>query len=380
MINIFQPTLGKEELDAIRCVFASNWIGKGERVLNFKRLFAESKKTGVEHFVSTNSCTEGLFLAGELFSFGRKDEIIVPTISFNAVGNAVLAYGARLVLCDVDPRTLNATAALIQKKVTPRTKAVILNHYGGVPCDMDPILRLCKKHNILVIEDAACAVHSFYKGRAAGTLGDMGVWSFDAMKIICTGDGGMIHFRDPQKTMEAREHLYMGLPNRQKSGIDSSSAGAASWWEFEVTRPGRRAIMNNIAGAIGEVQIKKLPRFLKRRKEINDFYNKELAHLSWLTLPPKLAPNVTSSYYFYWIQLEHRNELARFLLDRGIYTTYRYWPLHRVQFFASSKQKLPNADFAADRTLNIPIHQSLNDRDVRVIVRSIREFGESRGL
>ncbi len=380
MINIFQPCLGEEELTVLREVFASNWIGKGKYVSDFERQFADSLGVKTEHFTSTNSCTEGIFLAGDLFKFGPGDEIIVPSVSFIAVGNSIVARGAKLVLCDVDPRTLNATAALIEQKITPHTKAVFLNHYGGVSCDMDPILELCKSKKILVIEDAACAVRSFYKGHAVGTMGDMGLWSFDAMKIVCTGDGGMIYLKDTDCVIEAKEQLYMGLPNRQTSGIDSSSSGASTWWEFEINRPGRRAIMNNVSGAIGTVQMKKLPEFLKRRKEINDFYDKELGGLSWLSLPPQLPADCISSYYFYWVQLDRRNELARFLLDKDIYSSYRYWPLHRIKYFTPWSAKLPNADSACERTLNIPVHQALSDSDINKITDAIKEFGHSKGL
>ncbi|MEX2033179.1 MAG: DegT/DnrJ/EryC1/StrS family aminotransferase [Candidatus Colwellbacteria bacterium] len=375
MINIFQPSLGEEELKAVREVFASNWIGKGDKVLEFERRFAESQRIDPKHFLTTTCCTEGLFLAGRLFKWKPGDEIIAPTVSFNAVGSAVMYYGAKLVLCDVDPRTLNTNSGFIKEKITPRTKAVILNHYGGVPCDMDPILKLCRSRNIVVIEDSACAVHSFYKGRAAGTLGDMGVWSFDAMKVVCTGDGGMIYLKDPKRVVEAKEWLYMGLPNKQKSGMDSSTSGASAWWEFEVNRPGRRAIMNNIAGSIGVVQMKKLPKFLKRRKAIHEMYNKGLSKLSWLQLPPPLNPDTTVSHYFYWVQLEKRDELARFMLDRGIYTTYRYWPLHKVKFF-NSKTDLINADLASRRTLNIPLHHGLTDREVQRVIAAIKDFGK----
>jgi len=176
MINVFQPALGEEELIRIKEVFQSNWIGKGQHVLDFEKSFALSLKADPQHFTSTTCCTEGLFLSTELFGLGKGDEVIVPTISFVAVGSAVVACGAKLVLCDVDPRSLNVRVSDIAAKITPKTKAVYITHYGGVPCDMDPILELCTKKGIIVIEDAACAVQSFYKGKACGTLGDMGVW------------------------------------------------------------------------------------------------------------------------------------------------------------------------------------------------------------
>ena len=304
--------------------------------------------------------------------------MIVPSCSFVAVGSAVLACGANLVFCDVDPRTMNVRAEDIEAALSPRTRAVYVTHYGGVPCDMDPILALCGPRGITVIEDAACAVRSFYRGRACGTLADMGIWSFDAMKTICTGDGGMLYLRTPDLVEEARESLYLGLPNKQKSGMDSSANGAANWWEYQVNRPGRRAIMNNIAGAIGLAQMGKLPGFLARRRAIHERYCAELTGLGWLTQPPPIPADCESSYYFYWIELEKRDALARHLLDNGVYTTFRYWPLHKVDYFRQratiARTGLAGADRASGHALNIPLHQSLTDDDVSRIIDLIRRF------
>lgn len=374
MINIFQPALGEKELQAVAEVFRSNWIGKGNATLEFEKAFAAALKEDSEHFTSTTCCTEGLFLATQLFNIGAGDDVIVPSISFVAVGSAVIASGARLVLCDVDSHTLNVTAEHIAAHITPATKAVYVTHYGGVPCEMGPIIDLCRTHGIVMVEDSACSVRSFYHGRACGTLGDMGTWSFDAMKTICTGDGGMLWFRSEEVAVVAKEMLYLGLPNRQKSGMDSSSTGTASWWEYQIERPGRRAIMNNISGAIGLVQMTKLDGFLTRRREIHERYMSELSGIDWLQLPPAIPDYCVSSYYFFWIQLEKRDELAKYLLDKGVYTTFRYWPLHKVDFFNQRDAVLPNSDYAATHTLNLPLHQSLSDEDVTQVIQLIRSF------
>ena len=372
MINIFQPCLGQEELDRIRAVFKSNWIGKGNEVSGFERQFAALLNTPPEHFTSTTCATEGLFLAPELFGLWNYD-VIVPTVSFVAVGNAVLAAEANLILCDVDPHTLNVRAEDIRKKLTASTKAVYVTHYGGVPCNMDPILALCRQRDIIIIEDAACAPGACYKGRACGTMGDMGVWSFDAMKILVTGDGGMIYLKDPDRIERAKESLYLGLPGKSKSGIDST--GNDRWWEFDVNRPGRRAIMNDIAGAIGLAQLAKLPAFINKRRAIEARYRDGLKDVAWLTLCPNVPESCTSSYYMFWVQTEHRDKLARHLLQHGIYTTFRYWPLHRIDFFEDDDpHAFPNADYAAARTLNLPIHQSLKEEDVTKVIETIKSF------
>lgn len=174
MINVFQPSLGEEELARIQEVFTSNWLGKGRLTEEFETGFAVHLGVPRQGVLSTNCCSEGLFASMHLFGIGPGDEVILPTVSFVGAGNAVCASGAKLVLCDVDPRTLNLTAQDLEEKITPRTKAVMPLHYGGVPCDMDAILETARKHGLAVIEDSACSVASTYKGRACGTLGGYG--------------------------------------------------------------------------------------------------------------------------------------------------------------------------------------------------------------
>ena len=375
MINIFQPSLGKEEIDEIKKVFKSNWLGKGEYVKTFEENFAKSLNESRNHFLSTTSCTEGIMLSGDLFDFNVNDEIIVPTISFPSIGSAIIYKNAKIVFCDVDKRSLNVTAQNIEEKITSKTKAVFITHYGGVPCDMDPILKLCNRNNIIIIEDSACSVRSFYKDKACGTIGDMGIWSFDAMKTLSTGDGGMIYLKSEDLKIIAEESLYLGLPSKQKSGIDSSTSNT-NWWEFEMNRPGRRAIMNNITAAIGNIQLKKLNGFLGRREKIFNLYQTSFSNLDWLRTPPEISENCRSSFYFYWVQTERRDDLARYLLKNDVYSTFRYWPLNKVELFKDyvDKTKLSNTDYISAQTLNIPIHHSLSDSDVSKIIDLIIRF------
>ena len=373
MINIFQPSLGNEELKEIEEVFKSNWIGRGNKVKEFEKLFAENLNEPAEKFYALSCCTEGLFLAAKIFNFKPGDEVIVPSVSFIAAGSAVVNSGADLVICDVDKYSLNATEKTIRDKITPNTKAIILNHYGGHPCDMDPIMKLAKKNKIFVIEDSACAIQSFYKGKACGTIGDMGIWSFDAMKSLVTGDGGMIYLKSEELLKIVQEECYLGLPARETSGIDKSNDNKSIWWDVKINRPGRRTIMNNISGAIGIAQMKKLDGFQKRRKEIYEKYNNSFSNIECINIPPKLPSDSTNSYYFYWIQLEKRDELANFLKENNIYSTYRYWPLNDVDYFEIN-ETLQNTDYAKRSTLNIPLHPSLTDNDVEKIITTIQDF------
>ena len=206
----------------------------------------------------------------------------------------------------------------------------------------------------------------------------LAIWvcGLDAMKTLSTADGGMMYIRDLDLRVAAEEQLYLGLPVKQKSGIDSSTEGNASWWEFEMNRPGRRAVMNNVTGAIGCVQLKKLSSFISRREVIYSKYENELNKLDWITVPSKAEFENVSSYYFFWIQTEYRDELAKYLLDNGVYTTFRYWPLHKVELFKEYglNNSYPNTDYIATHTLNLPLHQSLSNEDVSRIIKLITDF------
>lgn len=371
MINVYQPTLGKEELARLEKVFASNWIGKGKLVAEFEEKYAAHLGSTRDRVLSTNCCSEGLFSSMHLCDIHPGDEVIVPTISFVGAGNAVCANGSKLVLCDVDKRTLNARAEDIEKCITPKTKAILLLHFGGIPCEMDEIMELANAHGIKVIEDCAAGVCSTYKGRALGTIGDMGMWSFDAMKILVCGDGAMLHFRDPELREKADKWLYFGLET--KSGYENSVA--QKWWEFDISCFGHRAIMNDMTAGVALEQLAKLPMYMEKRAAVHEFYNEQFSQFGWLDLPLPIPADCKTSYYFYHIQLKNgkRDQLAGFLRQNGIYTTYRYFPLHRVPGYGVSGN-FPNADYATDNTLCMPMHQSLSDDDLAYILEKMKEF------
>lgn len=369
-INVFQPALREEELGAVAGVFESNWIGRGKKAEEFEAAFAQHLGVNPDRLLSTTSCTDSLFLAIDMLGIGKKDAVIMPTVHFVGAANAVVASGAKPIFCDVDPRTLNPTVdhlreAYLSRHRIDRVRAIILLHYGGVPCDMEGILRFAREHGLYIIEDSACSVASRYGDRACGTIGDIGVWSFDAMKLLSTGDGGMMYFSDQHFRQLAKSYAYLGQTDQ--SGMSSTSQ--EEWWHVNVRFPGRRMLMNDINAAIGIEQLKKLTGFVARRLEIAHIYT-ELLRDTELLLPPE------SSTYFYWIQFKDRwarNRAAHHLRENGIYTTFRYYPLHMVTMFASWNQKLPGAEQAAETTLLLPFHHSLSDTDVFKVAVTLME-------
>ena len=373
MINIFQPCLDESDVNSIQDVIKTNWIGKGKKVKEFEEKFSKLQNADPELFLSTTSCTEAIFLATQIFNFGEGDEIIVPSISFPSIGSAILESKATIVFCDVNTDTLNVEAKNIANLINDNTKAIFITHYGGIPVDVDEIKKVFNKQDIKIIEDSACAIHSTYKGKACGTLGDMGFWSFDAMKTLTTGDGGMMFFKDKNDKNTASEMLYLGLPQDEKTGLDKSGNNKP-WWEYELVRPGRRAIMNDITAAIGVNQIEKVPGYISRRNEIHGLYQSGLKNIEGLILPSEIDSHSKSSYYFYTIKTSYRDELAKFLLEHDIYSTFRYWPLHKMKLFNSFNSVLPATEQLSRTALNIPLHQSLSDDEVNYIIKTIRQF------
>jgi aminotransferase len=364
-IDVFRPSCGAEELAAVAATFDSGWLGRGAKVAEFEAAWAAHIGVDPAHVVSVNSATEGLFQVCQGLGLLNGDEVIIPSIHFIGADHAIGDNG-RPVYCDVDPHTLNPTLEHIAAAYHPgKTKALIILHYGGVAQELDTIRNWCDAHDIVMIEDAACAQATKYQGQAAGTFGHFGVWSFDAMKVMTCGDGGMIYCEDAGAARRLRRRIYLGL--NEQSGLSSDQD---RWWEYTVNLPARRSIMNDIAASIGLEQLKKLPDFVERRRQIVEQYETELIRVN---IPFNVQRNQIQPYYFYWIQPHgrRRDELAKHLRSHNVYTTFRYYPLHRV---FQTGQHLPGADYAADNTLLLPLHQGLTDGDVQFVCDKVKEF------
>jgi dTDP-4-amino-4,6-dideoxygalactose transaminase len=370
MINLFQPNAGDAEVAAVSEAFVSNWLGAGSRAREFERAFGAYVDRPAEEMLSVTSCTEGLFQAMAALRLGPGDDVVLPTISFIGAAHAVRSTGARVVLCDVDPLTLNPTVEDIASALTPGTRAVITLHYGGGAGAAAAIAELARRRSLFLVEDAACGLGTFVEGQACGTLGDIGVWSFDSMKAMTTGDGGMVWCQDKEIGDRIRASVRLGVGS---SGFGRRT-DSARWWEIEPEGVGRRSAMNDVAAAIGLVQLGRLPDFLRRRAQIAATYDARLRDLPWLKLPEPQANETART--FYWVQTApaNRDRLAGHMLERGVYTSFRYWPLHRTRMYASADGAFPQADTAADSTLMLPLHQGLSGSDVEQVLEAIDAF------
>lgn len=371
MINVFQPTLGDEELSAVAHVFKSNWLWAGKKVDEFKKKFAFKIGVDENHLITLSSCTDGLFLAFQLYLPRR---VVMPSIHFVGAANAAYEVGCEVDFCDVSPVTLNPSISNIRRKHKQHTDAVCLLHYGGRPCDdIVEIADYCRDNRIALIEDSACSLDSYLNGKACGTFGDIGLWSFDAMKLLSCGDGGIMYIRDKAMLEKAKKLTFFGMTS--KSGLGASESKQSRWWEFEVDDVyGRYSSMTDIDAAIMLKQLEFLPYFKKQRAMVDMIYRRCLSGIPELKLCPMIQPSCVHSYYFFWVQTDRRDDLAVFLKENGIYTTFRYHPLHKVEAYHHGWRKLPGAEKAADTTLLLPIHAALSIDEVTYICEKVREF------
>jgi aminotransferase len=371
-IRLFHPDVGEEELAALAGVIGTAWLGRGPQSQRFEREFAAHLGVSSDQLLSVNSATDGLFYIAEALQLRAEDEIIVPSISFVGAVQAAAHSGARVVLCDTCPRSLNVRLEDVERVRTTRSKALMLLHFGGVACDMDAIVPWCKANGITLIEDTACAPATRWRGRATGSFGSFAAWSFDSMKIMTAGEGGLVYASDP----EARA----AMARRADMGMSSTSGHAATaaerWWEFDVLGPGRRSVMGDMAASVARVQLRRLPALIERRHEVDSAYRTALGDVDWLTMPLPVDSRCKSSYYFFAVQCaqERRDRLARYLRELGVYTSFRYYPLHRTHYFGACAAGFPGANRAADTTLCLPLHTRLSDTDVAYIVDAIRKF------
>jgi len=311
-------------------------------------------------------------MAIKLLNLPKGSEVILPSFTWIACANAIVLNELIPVFCDVDPWTCNVTVDHIKAVVGPKTSAVMVVHYGGKPVDIDPIRQL----GFPIIEDAAHAIDSFYKGKHCGTLGDTAIFSFDAVKNLTTGEGGGVICQNPDLYQRARKLRYCGIG---KSGFQAS-ASKTRWWEYEISEFFPKMLNTDMAAYIGTEQLKKLPSFQKHRKAIWDRYNRAFSE-DWggeITIPAQPESHEQHSYFTYWIRLPNgrRDALAKYLYDRGIYTSLRFHPLHLNPIY-QSKASLPFCEELNETMLNLPLHHRLSDEDVGKVIQGIKDYLES---
>lgn len=367
MIPVIRPLLGPEEAAAAAEAISSGWIAQGPRVAEFEAAFAAA--TGTGHAVAVSSCTAALHLAMIAAGVGHGDEVIAPSMSFIATANAARYVGARVVFADVDPDTLNITPETVAPLLTERTRAVILVDQAGVPGDLNAMRKLCDPRGIVVVEDAACAAGTTYRGRPAGAGAALATFSFHPRKLLTTGEGGMITTPSPDAAARLRR--------LREHGMSVSAAARHAERQVVIERYdelGYNYRMTDIQAAIGLVQLGRLPLIVERRRELAQRYQRLLGQIPGLRTiadPEYGAANFQS----FWVALPpdfpvSRNDLLQMLADAGISARRGIMAAHMEPAYADPvhETRLPVTEQLTASTLILPLfHELTADEQDRVV-------------
>lgn len=366
MIPVCEPTLGEEELANVSECVKSGWISsKGKFVDSFEKEFADY--LGAKHAVTTTSGTTALHLAVASLEIGKGDEVIVPTFTMIASALPIVYTGAVPVLVDAEEKTWNINVRKIEEKITARTKAIMPVDIYGHPVDMDPILELARKHNLFVIDDAAEAHGSEYRGKKVGSQSDITCFSFYANKIITTGEGGMLVTNSD--SINAKARLLKDLAH----------APGRRFLHYEC---GFNYRMTNTQAAIGVAQLRKIDRLADARRKNAHLYNDLLGGIPGITLPPE-EPWARNVYWMYSVLIDPRefgmtrDELAASLQKKGIESRPFFVPMHQQPVFQKmglfQGEEYPVAEKLSARGINLPSSSHLSEDTIRLICRAIKE-------
>jgi dTDP-4-amino-4,6-dideoxygalactose transaminase len=370
----FRPSIGEEEIKEVAETLRSGWITMGKRTIEFEKALA--KYTGAKNIVSVNSCTDALELSLYVLGIKKGDEVITTTDTFAATANVIVHRGAKPVLVDIKKDTYNIDPELIERAITKKTKAIMPVDYAGQACEYDRIKEIAEKRDLLIVEDAAHAIGSEYKGKKLGTIGDTTCFSFYATKNMTSGEGGAVATEDDKVADEMR---LMRLHGMSKNAWKRYAEGGS--WYYEISGAGWNYVMTDIQAAIGMHQLKKLDRFIAERRKLAKIYNEEFGKVDGLITPYEM-PDAFHSYYLYPLLVEKkrldRNKLIEGLNKRGIGTSVHFIPIHLQPYyqknFGYKKGDFPNAEWVYEREVSLPLFPGMREEDVMRVVKAVKEI------
>lgn len=367
MIPVFSPSYGKEEISAVTKVLKSGWVGLGPKTAEFEKKFADY--IGVKYAVALNSCTAALHLAFLVMDVEKKEVITTP-MTFVSTNHAILYNNARPVFCDIYEDTLNINVDEIKKLITSKTRAIVVVHYGGHACYMDTVLKLAREYGIKVIEDCAHAAGGEYKTRKLGSMGDMGCFSFHAVKNLAAGEGGMITTNDKNIYERLKKLRWLGI---SKGTWQREKERKKYDWQYGVSELGFKYHMHDISAVIGLEQLKKLDKLNNKRGTLSSLYNRELESLKRITLPIERR-YAKSARHNYVIKLTERDALNAYLQKKKISTGVHYYPNHLYSMYKKYYRKLPVAERVWKKLLTLPLYPDLKISDIKRITKEIKTF------
>lgn len=366
-IPVFRPSYGEEELEGVKECLEKGWTGNGPKVKAFEEQFANY--IGTRYAVSTNSCTASLHLSLQALEIKGREVISTP-MTFVSTNHAILYNGGIPVFADIEPDTLNISVESIKRKITPRTKGIIVVHFGGHACDMDAILKLAEEHGLFVLEDVAHGCGGEYRGKKLGSMGALGCFSFHAVKNLAIGDGGMITTNNASFYERLLKTRWLGI---SKDTWARAEKGSYSW-DYFVGEVGFKYHMNDIGAAIGLAQLKRLDERNQRRAEIARIYDNKLKDMPGMKVPP-VCPYVTRhARHNYVLRVERRNNLVEFLKQQGIATGVHYRPNNHYPMYEDQKDATPVAEEVWQKIVTLPLFPSMTQEEIDHVIASLYSF------
>jgi perosamine synthetase len=372
MLPYGRQSISEDDIQTVVDVLRSDWLTTGPKVAEFEEALAA--RVGAKYAVAYSSGTAALH--GAAFAAGLKpgDEAITSPLTFAATANCVLYQGARPVFADVSPDTLNLDPDLLAERITPNTRAILPVDYAGHPADLDPILALAERHGLTVIEDACHALGAEYKGRRAGSIAHMAVFSFHPVKHVATGEGGMV--------TTDRADLAENLRRFRNHGIssDARQRHASGQWHYEMVQLGFNYRLTDIACALGISQLKKLEANLARRREIAARYTAAFRNLRGV-VAPSVRPDVNPAWHLYPIRVnpshlkKDRAHMFRALRAENIGVNVHYIPVHLHPYyrdrFGYQGGEYPVAETAYEQLISLPMFHAMTEQDVEDVVAAV---------
>jgi dTDP-4-amino-4,6-dideoxygalactose transaminase len=378
MIPVMRPWLGPEEAAAVNEVMTSGWVAQGPRVAAFER--ALSAKVRASYGIAVSSCTGALHLALVALDLGPGDEVVVPSLSFIATANVARYVGATPVFADVDEHTQNLTTTTIAQVLTPRTRAVILVHQGGMPADIDAVRELCEPRGIEVVEDAACALGSTYKGRPIGSHSRLVGFSFHPRKVITTGEGGML--------MTSGEEFARRIRRLRDHGVNINAADRHASPEpvlEEFPEVGFNYRMSDIQAAVGLVQLTRLDTIVARRRALAHRYRQHLARVPGVSAVGD-PPHGENNFQSFWITLGKdfplsRNDLLRKMMGAGISARRGFMAAHLEPAYADvAHGDLGITERLTRQTIVLPLFHELTEDEQDKVIEVVSEAARGSAL
>jgi perosamine synthetase len=371
MIQVFKPKLRTEEiLPQLKDIFDTGWIGLGPKTKKFEDEISNFLNCG--NFIATNSCTSSLHLAIKCLELPKKSKILTTPITFVSTNSSILYENFEPIFYDVDPLTGNADVESIEKMIKKHKdiKAIIVVHVGGYSCDMESINRLSYDYNIKIIEDCAHSFGGKYKGKMIGDTENLCVWSFQAVKNLPVGDGGGISTKNEEIAKKIRRLIWLGIDKTtvERSNLDSKKQTYN--WDYEVVDIGYKYHMNDIMATIGLNQLKYIQEDNKRRSEIAKMYEDRI--INEKCKKPNYSGDRESSYHFYPLFFENRDEVYKELTKNLIYPGMHYKRNDKYKIFRGfDKDNLGGASSFEETELTLPIHLHLTNEDVERIIKIV---------